>query len=87
MSYRVEITRKAAKQVKSLSQEVQERIRAEIKALADNPRPAGAKKISGKENFYRVRVGDYRILYEIQNKILLVLVIEVGHRREIYRGI
>ncbi|MBV9387588.1 MAG: type II toxin-antitoxin system RelE/ParE family toxin [Chroococcidiopsidaceae cyanobacterium CP_BM_ER_R8_30] len=87
MAYRVEITRKAAKQVKSLPQEERERIGTEIEALTDNPRPIGVRKISGERDFYRVRVGDYRIIYEIQDKILLILVIGVGHRREIYRGI
>lgn len=86
MSYRVEISRKATKQVKGLPKKIQEQVRTQIRALADNPRPGGITKISGRVDLYRVRVGDYRILYEIQDKVLLILVIEVGHRRE-YRGI
>lgn len=65
MSYRVEIFRKATKQVKGLPKKIQEQVRTQIRALADNPRPAGVTKTSGKADLYRVRVGDYRILYEI----------------------
>lgn len=56
-----------------------------ILALGENPRPKGASKLSGQRPFYRVRVGDYRVIYEIQEKILVVLVIKVGHRREVYQ--
>jgi mRNA interferase RelE/StbE len=52
--------------------------------LADNPIPPKAKKLSGRDG-YRIRVGDYRIIYEIQKNILVVLIIDIGHRREIYR--
>ncbi|MGA0557011.1 type II toxin-antitoxin system RelE family toxin [Larkinella sp. VNQ87] len=54
-----------------------------IKALADNPRPFGCKKLKGRKG-YRIRVGDYRVVYEINDGILVVLIIDVGHRREIY---
>ena len=50
------------------------------------PRPSGCKKLSATENAYRIRVGDYRVLYEIQDRRLVVLVVRVAHRREVYRG-
>ena len=61
------------------------RLRTRIDSLADNPRPPDTKKLSGAEELYRIRVGDYRVLYAIQDKVLLVLVVKVGHRREVYR--
>lgn len=56
-----------------------------VEALADNPRPPGARMLPGRHGDYRIRGGDYRILYTIHDAELIVLVIEVGHRREIYR--
>ena len=64
---------------------VHERVTQKINTLADEPRPAGVEKLSGRDNRYRVRVGDYRILYEIHDHRVLVLVARVGHRREVYR--
>jgi mRNA interferase RelE/StbE len=55
-----------------------------ISSLQSNPRPAGCKKLAGNADYYRIRVGDYRVLYEIRDRVLLVLVIKVGHRREVY---
>jgi len=56
-----------------------------IRSLQAHPRPAGCKKLAGNADYYRIRVGDYRVLYEIRDRVLLVLVIKVGHRREVYR--
>ena len=56
-----------------------------IDSLAETPRPPDAKKLQGFDNTYRIHVGDYRILYEIHDNILLVLIVEVGHRRRVYR--
>ncbi len=60
------------------------RIVEAIRSLADEPRPAGCKKLSGREG-WRIRVGDYRVLYDIRDEVLLIVVVEIGHRREIYR--
>jgi mRNA interferase RelE/StbE len=84
MAYRVVITVKALKQIKNLDAAHAARVRAAISALADFPRPVGAKKLVGTDE-YRIRVGDYRILYTITDKILLVEVVRVAHRREAYR--
>ena len=64
--------------------EVQRRVTACIELLADTPRPFGCKKLTG-EALYRARVGSYRIVYEIRDAVLLIVVVKVGHRREVYR--
>ena len=84
MGYILRINEEAAKILKKLDPGIQTRISAAIDALATDPRPSGAKKLKGSE-FYRIRVGDYRIVYEIRNRQLVVLVIRIGHRKEIYR--
>jgi mRNA interferase RelE/StbE len=64
---------------------VQVRLKPAIDGLAEEPRPDGVVKLKGEENAYRVRVGDYRIVYEVRDNVLLVLIVKIGHRREIYR--
>jgi mRNA interferase RelE/StbE len=85
VAYAVEFTRRAADQFRALPREVQQRMAPRISALADDPRPGGARKLAGGEDLYRLRVGDYRILYAIRDEVLLVLVVAMGHRREVYR--
>lgn len=85
MSYNVKFAKGASKQFKKLSPEIQERIQIKIDELADNPRPNGVVKLVNGENRYRIRVGDYRVLYIIFDDVLLVTVVKVGHRREVYR--
>jgi len=63
----------------------QRRIQAAIELLALNPRPAGAKQLVGGAGAWRVRTGDYRVVYEIHDHVLMVLVIVIGHRREVYQ--
>jgi len=63
------------------------RVDAAILALADNPRPAGCVKLSGLSDLWRIRVGDYRVVYEIRDRQLIVLIVGVAHRREIYRNL
>jgi len=86
MPYTVTIERQAAKFLRGLTdRRLHSRLRESIEALAESPRPPGCVKLQGPEELYRVRVGDYRIVYQIQDAVLVVLVVEVGHRREIYR--
>jgi mRNA interferase RelE/StbE len=61
------------------------RLVAAMRGLASDPRPPGCEKLAGMESFYCIRVGDYRIVYQIQDEVLLVLVVKIGHRREVYR--
>ena len=86
MTYRIEFRPAALRDLKALPRDALLRISEKISALAENPRPSGVEKLSGsEEDFYRMRVGDYRVLYAIQDKILLIIVIKVGHRRDVYR--
>lgn len=85
MTYRLELRPAARRDLKRLPREMLARIDAHILALADNPRPTGAEKLKGATDTYRIRVGDYRILYEIQDTVLIVFVIRIRHRREVYR--
>jgi mRNA interferase RelE/StbE len=85
MSYTIDIRPVAARQLKKLTLAVQTQIIKQLEELEAEPRPLGVKKLSGKNNLYRVRVGEYRIIYAIEDTALLVLVVAVGHRREIYR--
>lgn len=83
--YRVAIERRAEKFLAKLNDvRLKTRLLEAIDALADSPRPHVAKKMAGTECRYRIRVGDYRIIYEIEADAILVLVVDIGHRREIY---
>jgi mRNA interferase RelE/StbE len=86
VSYKVEIFKGALKQLKKLSPELRERIQLQIDDLAIEPRPNGVKKLKGKDESYRIRVGDYRVIYDIYDDILLVNVVEVDHRNKIYKN-
>ena len=83
-SYSLEIKRSAAKELAQVPPKDRGRIVARIQALADDPRPVGAEKLSGQER-YRVRQGDYRILYEIEDQVPRIMVVKIGHRRDVYR--
>ena len=85
MTYEIQFSKSASKQIKKLPSEIQERIQVKVDSLAIEPRPDGVKKLKGRENGYRIRVGDYRIIYDIVDDILLVTVVEVGHRSSVYR--
>jgi mRNA interferase RelE/StbE len=74
----------AARQLRKLDSPARRRIQAAVELLATEPRPAGARKLVGGDGEWRVRTGDYRIVYEIHDQVLLVLVVAVGHRRDIY---
>jgi mRNA interferase RelE/StbE len=82
--YKIEIKKSAVKEIFKLPAKDLKRILKEIELLSDNPRPFGAIKLSGDEK-YRLRVGNYRILYQIFDNKLIVIVVKVGHRKDIYR--
>jgi mRNA interferase RelE/StbE len=83
-SYKIEIKRSAAKELEQLPPKDRARVATRIQSLAADPRPPGAEKLSGQER-YRVRQGNYRILYEIQDDLVVVVVVKIGHRRDVYR--
>jgi mRNA interferase RelE/StbE len=85
-SYGVEIARRAIKALAGLPRQEQQRIRAAIDLLADNPRPPRCTKLTGEDDTYRVRVGVYRIVYEVFDARLVIHVVQLGHRRDIYKG-
>lgn len=85
MTYQIRVTPAAVRQLKKLDAAARRRVQAAIEILADQPRPPGAKKLVGGDGEWRVRTGDFRIIYTIDDGVLLVLVVAVGHRREIYR--
>ena len=85
MKYRIEFKRSAAKVLKKLPKPDRRRIRDKIDSFTDNlPAPA-TTKMKGDNPFHRVRVGDYRIIYEIHGDILVIMVLKIGHRKEVYR--
>ncbi len=83
--YDVLIERTAERDIKSLPTAIFDRILPRIKALADNPRPTGCHKLAGSKNDWRIRIGDYRVVYEIDDARKQVKIFRVRHRREVYR--
>ncbi len=83
--YRVEIARRATKALAGLPRQEQQRVRAAIDLLVDNSRPPGCTKLTGEDNTYRVRVGVYRIVYEVFDDRLVIHVVRIGRRRDIYK--
>jgi mRNA interferase RelE/StbE len=83
--YEVYLERTAERDLRRLSAKIFGRIIPEIRALAENPRPHGCRKITGSRNDWRIRIGDYRVIYEIDEKTSIVRVMRVRHRRQVYR--
>jgi mRNA interferase RelE/StbE len=84
-TYKIEWKTSALKELKNLDNSAIPRIVAAVESLSGNPRPAGVRKLQGSEHTYRIRVGEYRVVYEIVNDDLLVTIIRVRHRKEVYR--
>ena len=83
--YKVELTREPEKFIRRQNRKTQIQLTSALRKLASDPRPKQAKKMAGMNDLYRVRAGDYRIVYTIINKKLLVLVVRIAHRKEIYK--
>lgn len=86
MTYRIDFTTAAARQVKKLPRPARERVLQLIEALAEDPRPHGARKLVGEETAWRIRVGDYRVIYDVFDDELTVTVVRAGHRRDVYES-
>ena len=82
--YRVEYARSAAKAIEKMRDHLSAPIRKKIGELAENPRPHGFKKLRGHDGLYRIRVGDYRVIYEIRDNELVVLVVRIADRKDAY---
>ncbi len=84
MNYTIRIERSAQKQLAKINSPFFEAITSKVIALENDPRPPGCKKLAGRES-WRIRVGDYRIIYNIYDNVLLIHVIDIDHRRQVYR--
>jgi mRNA interferase RelE/StbE len=84
MKYDIEIERSALKALQKIPVRNQDKVIEKIEQLAYNPRPSGAKKLTGRDG-WRLRIGNYRIIYEIRDQTCYILVLDIGHRKEIYR--
>jgi mRNA interferase RelE/StbE len=86
--YQIKFDRRVKKDFKSIQAQDIKRIKSAILELSNNPRPDGCTKLKGdRRDYYRIRVGNYRIVYSIEDEMLLVLVVRVGHRQEIYKNL
>jgi mRNA interferase RelE/StbE len=83
-SYRIEWKRSATQELRRLPREIVGRILKAVEQLSTDPYPSGVRKLAGSEHTYPIRVGDYRIIYSILASALLIEIIQVGHRRDIY---
>lgn len=86
MGHLIDYKKSAEAELDALPQVEHKRVLKAIQKLALNPRPVGCKKLKSKDDLYRIRVGDYRVIYEIHDNVLIVIVVKVGHRQSVYRG-
>jgi mRNA interferase RelE/StbE len=86
-SYRIEVSATAEKQIRKLRREDQIRVLRAILALASHPTPPGSRKVRGYDDVFRVRVVTYRVLYRVAGRLLQIVLLKIGHRREIYRSL
>lgn len=85
MKYRIVFLPVARKEIIALPHEVQKRIDRKTLALADDPRPHDVKALHGEKGLYRIRVGDYRIVYRVEDRIITIVIVRVRHRKDVYR--
>jgi mRNA interferase RelE/StbE len=83
--YQIKWTNSAKKELKKLDKNIIPRLISAVEELAKNPYPQGVKKLVNSENNYRIRVGDYRIIYEIKSSVLIIYIIKVGNRQSVYK--
>lgn len=84
-SYKIFLKRSATSELRALPKKTRQRLVACIRQLATQPRPGGVEKLKGFDGMYRIRSGDYRVVYEINDAVVTVMVIKVGHRKDVYR--
>jgi len=85
VAYAIQFKPLALRQLEKLPHDIQKKLAAKIEVLRDDPFPAGCKKLAGLPDTWRIRAGDYRVVYQVHRGILLVLVLTVGHRKDVYR--
>lgn len=85
MPYKLEFRPAAVRALRKLPEDVQQRVRAATELLRSDPRPPGCRALTGRPGHIRIRLGDYRVVYRVQDDVLVVVVVDVGHRRDVYR--
>ncbi len=83
--FRIHVSGMAERQLKKLPSEARDRVVRAVRALADDPVPRGSRRLTGYDDVFRVRIGPYRVLYSVAASTLTILVLKIGHRRDIYR--
>lgn len=87
MAHTVEFLKTAVEELAALPEEAQRQIMKRIEALRDNPRPEGIKQLKAQEKFLRLRVGDYRVIYVVENRQLVILIVRIGDRKDVYEDV
>ena len=87
MSYAIELTPRARKFLNQVPRKIAGQIVAKLELLIDEPRPRGCEKLKPERNRFRIHSGNYRIIYEVQDKVLVILVIKIGHRQDVYKNL
>jgi mRNA interferase RelE/StbE len=85
--YQLRYRQSVAKELRGMPHTERGRVVAKIQGLVNNPYPVGAVKLRGATGLYRIRQGEYRVVYQVENQELIILVVKIGHRREVYRGV
>ena len=85
MRYSLEFTASASREFRDLDRQLQRRITEKITALCEDPFPSGSKKLKGRVDHFRIRIGDYRVIYRIDGKRIVIVIVRIGHRRDVYR--
>ncbi|MGB7599964.1 MAG: type II toxin-antitoxin system RelE/ParE family toxin [Candidatus Sulfotelmatobacter sp.] len=85
MRYVLEFTASATREFRDLDRQLQRRITEKVIALCEDPFPPGSKKLKAQLDHFRIRVGDYRVIYRIDGKRVVIVIVRIGHRREVYR--
>jgi len=86
-SFRIEVSATAEKQIRKLRREDLLRVLRAIRILANEPNPPGSRKVRGYDDVFRIRVGTYRVLYRVAGRRLVIIILKIGHRRELYRSL
>jgi mRNA interferase RelE/StbE len=85
MRYTIEFTASASREFRALDRTMQRRISAKIEDLRDAPFPPGVRQFKGEVDLWPIRLGDYRIIYRIEKRRMVIVIVRIGHRREVYR--
>ena len=85
MRYNIEFVASALREFRALDRQIQRRLSTRIEELRDNPFPSGVRKLQGEADYWRFRVGDYRVIYRIEKQRVVIVIVRIGHRREVYR--